>query len=139
MRSRNEYLKQWRKDNPEKIRHYQKSADPAKKTLRRRLWNLSNPEKVRLHSKLKKARRRGATGKYTATAILEMLVRQQHRCANQSCRLSIRKRYDVDHILPLARGGTNDIANIQLLCPLCNTRKSAKDPFAWAREQGRLL
>lgn len=31
-----------------------------------------------------------------------------------------------DHIVPLARGGANDISNIQLLCVPCNSEKSDK-------------
>ena len=29
-----------------------------------------------------------------------------------------------DHIVPLARGGINDVTNLQLLCETCNTKKS---------------
>jgi hypothetical protein len=34
----------------------------------------------------------------------------------------------VDHIIPLARGGTNDITNFQALCPKCNLSKGVKLP-----------
>ena len=30
-----------------------------------------------------------------------------------------------DHIIPLARGGLNDVTNLQLLCESCNNKKSA--------------
>ncbi|MGI9337080.1 MAG: DNA methyltransferase [Gammaproteobacteria bacterium] len=33
---------------------------------------------------------------------------------------------DIDHLLPRAKGGDNDIANLQLLCKECNTMKGQK-------------
>lgn len=32
----------------------------------------------------------------------------------------------IDHVLPLAKGGTNTIDNIQPLCPACNRQKGTK-------------
>ena len=32
----------------------------------------------------------------------------------------------IDHVKPLARGGTNDLANLQILCKSCNSRKRDK-------------
>ena len=34
----------------------------------------------------------------------------------------------VDHIVPVSRGGTHDLGNLQLLCHQCNVRKGAKAP-----------
>lgn len=40
---------------------------------------------------------------------------------------SDKKVYQVDHIIPLAKFGTNDIENLQLLCNSCHTQKTFKE------------
>lgn len=40
--------------------------------------------------------------------------------------LSIASKINLDHIVPLAAGGINDVTNLQLLCEECNSRKSDK-------------
>lgn len=37
-------------------------------------------------------------------------------------------RYEVDHIIPLARGGEYSYANVQAAHPLCNQRKNRRMP-----------
>lgn len=42
------------------------------------------------------------------------------------------ERLCIDHIMPRRRGGTNDRANLQVLCAPCNTSKGSKLPEQWA-------
>jgi HNH endonuclease len=46
-------------------------------------------------------------------------------------------RYHMDHVLPVARGGSYEIANRAFACPTCNQAKSVKtefpDPFSSKR------
>ncbi len=59
----------------------------------------------------------------------KVFERNNYQC--QSChKIDISaKNLQVDHIIPLAQGGTNDLSNLQTLCAKCNREKSAKlDP-----------
>jgi 5-methylcytosine-specific restriction endonuclease McrA len=47
--------------------------------------------------------------------------------------------YHLDHIVPLAIGGTNTDDNIQLLRQKCNQQKSAKHPIDFMQSRGFLL
>jgi hypothetical protein len=59
-----------------------------------------------------------------------VLARDGHRCRYCRHRAAQGKPLHVDHIWPVARGGTNRLANLQALCPPCNLRKGAKAPPA---------
>ena len=52
-----------------------------------------------------------------------VLNRDNFQC--RSC--GSREHLEVDHIIPLAKGGANDLSNLQTLCYKCNQKK--KDNF----------
>lgn len=59
--------------------------------------------------------------------IQEMLQAQRGMCngwPRGSCVALLEYGYQIDHIVPLARGGRHELSNLQLLCRRCNTRKS---------------
>jgi 5-methylcytosine-specific restriction endonuclease McrA len=48
--------------------------------------------------------------------------RNKYQC--QSCgKTNLETKLHIDHIIPLARGGSNDISNLQTLCSKCNLQK----------------
>lgn len=85
----------------------------------------------------RRSRKKGSTGSFTAAQVRALYARQRGCCA--WCAASLAGGFHRDHRVPLALGGANDISNIDLLCSACNLRKGAKDPIAWAAENGRLL
>ncbi|MNM73068.1 HNH endonuclease [compost metagenome] len=85
----------------------------------------------------RRARERGAKGRFTRHDIERIYTLQRGRCA--SCRRSLKAGYHRDHRVPISAGGSNDASNIELLCPPCNIRKHDKDPIVWANMNGRLL
>lgn len=96
-----------------------------------------NSEDWERFSHIRRAREIGADGQFTKAEIKALFTKQRGKCAY--CTKSLRKGYHIDHIVPLAGGGSNWIANIQLLCGPCNVRKGATDPIEFARRNGRLL
>ncbi len=98
-------------------------------------------ESARAESAIKcatrRARKRNAPGAHTQTEIDDLFKKQRGKCAG--CGVSIAGGYHRDRIVSLAKGGSNDVRNIQLLCGPCNHDKNAKDPIDWAQENGRLL
>lgn len=99
-----------------------------------RKYRRKNPEKAREWAQNRRNRR---SGRLPGGTVQRIGVAQQWRCI--ACEACVRLAYHVDHIQPLSRGGRHEPNNIQLLCPRCNLRKSAKDPLTFMRERGFLL
>lgn len=47
-----------------------------------------------------------------------------------------RKATQLDHIIPLSKGGPHIATNLAPSCATCNLSKSAKDPHTWAQKCG---
>ncbi len=58
-------------------------------------------------------------------ARLYVFDRDHHTC--QKCGTT--EKLTIDHIIPLAEGGSNDLSNLHTLCQSCNSRKGdRRDP-----------
>ncbi|MBI4781364.1 MAG: HNH endonuclease [Oscillatoriophycideae cyanobacterium NC_groundwater_1537_Pr4_S-0.65um_50_18] len=51
-----------------------------------------------------------------------VLERDGSQCKSCGCHAA-EAELTIDHIIPLAKGGTDDISNFQTLCRSCNSRK----------------
>jgi 5-methylcytosine-specific restriction endonuclease McrA len=119
----NEASRKWREANPEKYHALLKD------------WYERNPDKVRVNGHRRRARLLNAPGSHTAQDVRDIYSRQQGRCAY--CRIEVGTNYHVDHIQPLAKGGSNNPENLQICCASCNLRKSAKLPEKFSKELER--
>lgn len=101
-------------------------------------WAENNPEKVRLSNKVKKARRRSlenqSEGFHTQNDIKKQYRSQKEKCWWCGCKLT--NKFHADHLIPLARGGSNWPNNIVISCPKCNLSRRDKLPSEWI---GRLF
>ena len=112
-------------------------ANKAEIKERVREWNAANPEATRSRGRNYRARFKGADGSHTGDDIKDLFVKQRGHCIY--CNAKLGSGYHVDHIIPLASGGSNWPSNLQLLCAKCNNRKRATDPIEFARRNGRLI
>jgi len=65
---------------------------------------------------------RNAEGRFSVNEIEELFIKQEGLCVY--CQTDLRSTgFHRDHMIPLVRGGSNGIKNIQLLCPKCNMKK----------------
>lgn len=132
-----EKSKKWMVDNYGSVSAYQshqyyKHQDTRKLGVKRTA--LKYPLRKKANDVTRKARQRGAEGKFGRDDIEKMLLRQGNKCVY--CKADITGNYHVDHIMPLILGGSNWPSNLQCLCPTCNMRKKAKHPDDWHREIG---
>jgi 5-methylcytosine-specific restriction endonuclease McrA len=114
---------------------------PEKQTAATLNWRAANRERVketaRRGTSTHRARKVNAPGRYRASDVEQIRKAQRDRCAY--CRCSLHDKGHVDHIIPLAKGGSNWPSNLQLTCQPCNNRKHVKAPEVYARERGLLL
>lgn len=134
-------IREWNTRNPDKVRTYRKNdnkkqwekikGDPILSenyyTQRKRYpsyTNRKNKQKISLEAAkakrhLRKARIFGGGGSYTQEEWLTLCG----QCDNICLCCKEKKPLTIDHVIPLSRGGTNSIDNIQPLCRECNSRK----------------
>jgi 5-methylcytosine-specific restriction endonuclease McrA len=150
------YRRAWREANPEKFRErwrewYAANVEEARKRKRElrkanlelarekeRKWARArhgkHPEKNRVQCAKRSALKRGALGHHSPSDVKSQYDRQCGKC--YWCLSPVGKTYHVDHVVPLAKGGSNGPENIVIACPSCNVRKGAELPAEFA---GRFL
>lgn len=115
--------KRKRRYNPESRKnHYEKN----KKRLTREVmaYRRSHPEIQRTANSRRRARLLSG-GRHTTAQWLEKLSKIGMKCVYCHKKLTF-KTLTKDHVIPLSKGGTDDIENVVPSCLRCNQTKSAK-------------
>jgi 5-methylcytosine-specific restriction endonuclease McrA len=118
------------------------TAHPDKVIAAKTKWRLSNVEKQRaatnrwqkehrLENNVKagrhRARKFGAVGFHTPEQLAARISYYGNRCAYCGAAYE-----SVDHVIPLARGGSNWPANLRPACGFCNSSKADKLLSEWS-------
>lgn len=114
----------WRLENADRIRAQNRAyrqANRARKAEYLRQWQAANPDKVRASALARWARKRDAIT-YAITA------KDWYRLTHGPCAITgcTRTDIEVDHVIPLTRGGSHGVGNLQSLCKHHNRTKHNK-------------
>jgi len=112
----------WRKRNREKLREIN------------RQWRKDNPEQCRAACRRRRARKYGTGGRHTKADIELQYSSQRGKCWH--CGKKLGHSYHVDHLTPIAKGGSDNPRNLVISCPQCNQSKNDKMTWEW---NGKLL
>jgi 5-methylcytosine-specific restriction endonuclease McrA len=132
------YGREWMRRNPEKAREVVRRWSQRNRERRRaakRLYyarhreqhkavmaayHTAHPEVVRAKNNAYRACAREAEGRFTSAESVTLVASYDGKCAY--CGSS--GRVEVDHRIPLSRGGTNSIDNVLPACGTCNRMKA---------------
>lgn len=98
-------------------------ANPEKVRSRHKAWSHSNPERIATYRHRRRAHKQNNGGTYTVEEWDALVERFGNRCL---CCGAQNVQLTADHIVPLSKGGSNFIENIQPLCFSCNSSKRVK-------------
>jgi 5-methylcytosine-specific restriction endonuclease McrA len=115
--------------------HYKRNRNQY--AIKARLWGIANRARRReigkkwrksnrLYGRVKhheyRSRKIGNGGAFTANEWIDLC----RECGNRCLACGSEVKLTADHIIPVSKGGSNDITNIQPLCGPCNSSKGNK-------------
>lgn len=127
---------EYRNANKEKIASY-KEANREKLNASSEVYRKANLGVFRILSHNRRARVASVGGRLSKDIAKKLYDLQKGRCP--CCGLSLGDDYHLDHVIPIALGGSNTDANIQLLRKKCNLQKNKKHPVDFMQSKGFLL
>ena len=112
----------WAEDNKERIKSNNASRyqrDKERITIRNKEYRQNNPEAARARVHKRRAIKAQSGGSYTVAEWKGLCNKYDNKCL--CC--GKKKELTADHVIPIAKGGTSSIDNIQPLCMPCNAKK----------------
>ena len=88
----------------------------------------------RVSRRRRRASEQGAPGHFRFSQVMRQYARQGNTCAYCKQPAGIP---EPEHVIPLSRGGRNDMSNIVAACHRCNSDKGDMTPGEWADDRNR--
>ncbi len=139
-----ENKKQYKAKNPDYIRkRYAKHrkelskkandwyhANKERALITSRAWAASNPEKRRAYGRRSALKRRAIKKRVFVEAVDPVVVFERDKGKCGICMKPVERgsNWEIDHIMPISKGGAHCYANVQLAHRTCNRAKAAKLP-----------
>jgi 5-methylcytosine-specific restriction endonuclease McrA len=120
-----EASKKWAESNPEEaLARYRRYQNKNRELCRARCrdYQKRNPEVFKAKNNKYTTSKTGAGGSFAA-AEWKALCKQ---CHNRCLCCGKRRKLTADHVIPVSKGGSSNIENIQPLCQPCNSSKGNK-------------
>lgn len=136
-------LAKYRKEHQAELSAYrqrQRLLHPEREKKVRAAWVAKNKGRLNADSNLRRIRTKGAHVENKAL-IKSFYVAVKSRKTNTCyyCRTRFTGMAEIDHILPLAKGGQHKIENLCVSCQKCNRSKKDKLVSAWKRDGQQVL
>jgi 5-methylcytosine-specific restriction endonuclease McrA len=120
-----QYNVQYRKEHAEELaqynaKYYKEHPEEYKERLNK--WRKENPERAKIQMHTRRTRKTQAGGSFTKEEWEALCNKYDNKCLD----CGKRRKLVPDHVIPVAKGGTSNIDNIQPLCGPCNSKKATR-------------
>lgn len=145
--------REWRRQNSDRKAEYNKQyalKNAKRKRAKDAEWARRNTDRLRASRRVswqnRRARILSAKGRHTTAEIRSLFRHQKARCYYCNCKLKSPfdkntegEKPNLDHVIPLKKGGRNDIGNLVWACAFCNSSKGDKLLTEWRGNGGKLI
>jgi len=133
----------WIEANPERHKEivqawYENNRDRKRETSR--LWHQQNPDRARAYSSKRRAIKSNALVHEVPDEMVWEFNPAGPGCCNYCANplvFASRATWEVDHVVPLSRGGTHEVGNLVVACVRCNRSKGARLIHEWPNHPQR--
>lgn len=127
----------WNKANPGKVQQWKdRNRDKIRGYLS--VYRQKHPKAHLVNRYQRRLRKKKVGGRLSVGLPQRLFSEQKGLCPYCKTTITIESCH-MDHLIPLARGGSHSDLNMQLTCKRCNLKKHAKDPIEFAASMGLFI